>query len=373
MKTIPIYLVIGLCLLATACEPALIPELPTGDPVFQVAGSLDDTPFTLTAGKDGYYMKTAYTLGDDAVYTFRGDLAPTGCTDCPASLGFRIRNTRTGTEAVDPEGVFKTGTYTWFAPELADITYRVSFQNESSDTTQVAYLWDFGDGTTDQQLNPVHYYTDSTAPGGRVDVCLQATDPDGCATGICNEINLVGVGCQADFTFQVTPGTQFVRFTSLSQGKFPWRYRWRFGDGHGATLGNPGYTYATRGRYRACLTILDAEGCESTMCKDVSADPDMCRHNFSWEVEKTQTNDPLGLGQVEVVWTDAEGRVFSSARGKQPGSSRWEVLQARLYEPNEKGEKTIRLEVRFTATLFAEDGAQVVIRDASGTVALAYP
>lgn len=47
-------------------------------------------------------------------------------------------------------------------------------------------------------------------------------------------------------------------------------YSWTFGDGTSSVEENPSHTYASAGVYEVCLTATNANGCSSTVCKQVS-------------------------------------------------------------------------------------------------------
>ena len=55
-------------------------------------------------------------------------------------------------------------------------------------TAPVAYSWNFGDGTSSTQSNPIHTYS---APGNYT-VCLSITDAAGCSDQYCRTVNVAG-------------------------------------------------------------------------------------------------------------------------------------------------------------------------------------
>lgn len=57
-------------------------------------------------------------------------------------------------------------------------------KNASSSSTFVEYRWDFGDGSTSTEANPIHTYTNY----GTYNVCLKIKDSNGCCAEICKEI-----------------------------------------------------------------------------------------------------------------------------------------------------------------------------------------
>jgi len=136
---------------------------------------------------------------------------------------------------------------------------------DASPTTGVAWLWNFGDGSTSNQQNPSHTYNSA----GQFNVSLTVTNSFGCTNTLVknafvkiikptlNISNVPGEGC-APFTFQPIPVVTSVDAISS--------YLWDFGDGPGSTRpgANPSYTYNNPGTYTITLTITTTGGCTET-------------------------------------------------------------------------------------------------------------
>jgi len=135
-----------------------------------------------------------------------------------------------------------------------------------------SWFWDFGDGATSTEQNPVHAYNIS----GYADVCLTITSDSGsCTSTECMNILITGGGggdCQANFyyTYDSIPGSSFVVFfhdMSVPVGLIDTWY-WDFGDGTTSIEQNPVHTFTAAGEYNACLTITtDSISCTSTYCE----------------------------------------------------------------------------------------------------------
>lgn len=124
--------------------------------------------------------------------------------------------------------------------------------------------WDFGDGTTSTQCNPVHFYD---LPGVYT-VSLIITNAIGCKDTLVQQsyINMNGlpVGFLADTTLACAPASiQFTDNTIQTSPILQWS--WSFGDGTTSTLPNPSHQYATGDTFTVSLTVLDANGCNSTL------------------------------------------------------------------------------------------------------------
>lgn len=146
----------------------------------------------------------------------------------------------------------------------ADRTYgnkplTVRFTDKSYQAT--SWSWDFGDGTTSTEQNPVHTYTNE----GRYTVSL-ITNGDAKAKAVKNDYIRVAKGPTAKFTYTpdsgIKAGESEIQFTDLSSGN-PTSWIWQFGDGASSPLQSPVYTYPRPGVYTIRLTVSDENGISS--------------------------------------------------------------------------------------------------------------
>ncbi|QXO95616.1 DUF3821 domain-containing protein [Methanospirillum purgamenti] len=146
----------------------------------------------------------------------------------------------------------------------ADRTYgnkplTVRFTDKSYQAT--SWSWDFGDGTTSTEQNPVHTYTNE----GRYTVSL-ITNGDAKAKAVKNDYIRVAKGPTAKFTYTpdsgIKAGESEIQFTDLSSGN-PTSWIWQFGDGASSPLQSPVYTYPRPGVYTVRLTVSDENGISS--------------------------------------------------------------------------------------------------------------
>ncbi|MFT5821266.1 MAG: gliding motility-associated-like protein [Crocinitomix sp.] len=130
--------------------------------------------------------------------------------------------------------------------------------NDEVDCISLAYggpeewFWDFGDGTTIDEINPSHTYSNV----GTFTITLTVTDADG-LTDSYSETYTVHPPL-ADFSTSpstgcATPRTVF--FTDLST--LPDTWFWDFGDGATSTLQNPIHNYTSGGTFTVTLTTTD--------------------------------------------------------------------------------------------------------------------
>ena len=140
-----------------------------------------------------------------------------------------------------------------------------TFVNNSSGGT--SYLWDFGDGTTSTQFNPVHSYT----LGGTFTITLIVTNSSGCTDQkIQNQYITVYPRPTPDITSNYSsscdPSTVYT-FSCSTPGLAS--YHWDFGDGQTSTSSNPSHIYTSAGQYYVSLVVFDSHGCTDTSEQDI--------------------------------------------------------------------------------------------------------
>lgn len=138
------------------------------------------------------------------------------------------------------------------------------FSTKSTVPTGIlTYLWDFGDGTTNNSNDIAHRYT---IPG-TYNVRLTATETNGgCADDSVLQV-MVHPSPVADFALnnatQCFPGHNFITQNNSTVFSGSMTYLWSFGDGVTDTAFAPAHIYKTHGPYTIKL-LVDAGG----FCKD---------------------------------------------------------------------------------------------------------
>lgn len=154
-------------------------------------------------------------------------------------------------------------------------------------------LWDFGDGMTSTEQNPVHHFSiigehlvTLTTNNGKKTIIINVEDPMPAADFICST------------TLGVPPLS--VTFTS-------WAWKcdsivWDFGDGTTSTEQNPVHVYASDGVYQVTQTATSAFGI-TTLTKTITVlSPPNAefiitpKTGLTVEFEDQSTNSPSGWG-----------------------------------------------------------------------------
>ena len=154
-----------------------------------------------------------------------------------------------------------------------------------------SWSWDFGDGTSSNNQNPNHSYTNP----GTYYVSLYVSDSiNSCSDSITKTITISGnpPQCQAAFTYTASPTNNLnIQFTDASTGN-PTSWAWNFGDGTTASLQNPIHIYNSSGIYSVTLFISSAS-CTDSVAVNVTvySNPNPCQAAFSYSVNSNNNLD----------------------------------------------------------------------------------
>ena len=167
--------------------------------------------------------------------------------------------------------------FTWSATPTNPL--RIEFHNTSTNTVATDSIrWTFGDGTTSNQINPVHIYN---VPGTYT-ICLRiirynsnTTTP--CIREICKTIVVTQSPCNLVVNFTSQPDSNHalrIKFTNTSTPVTATdSLFWNFGNGTtlNGVQGNPNvaaptHNYANAGNYNVCLIVKKHPYTISTSC-----------------------------------------------------------------------------------------------------------
>lgn len=193
-----------------------------------------------------------------------------------------------------------------------------TFTNTTTfNTGNYRYVWNFGDGSpTLTSQNATHTYTQV----GTYTANLQVTSPWGCVSNFTREISALA-GPVSNFTFvydTCTPGP--IQFTSTSVGvsnNSIASLSWDFGTGT-ASSNNPSYEFPNAGTYQVSLTTNDANGCSTTLVRQIGyypapiiadffADPNLCEKEF---IDFSNTSHPAN-NDYTFRWNFGDGGTSS--------------------------------------------------------------
>jgi gliding motility-associated-like protein len=141
-----------------------------------------------------------------------------------------------------------------------------------SNATIATYLWDFGDGVTEQTTaaTATHTYTGARTPA----VSVTVTDSHGCVniSSVKSDVQVLPA-VEALFTADkvvLCTTADKVTLTSNSTGPGTLSYKWDFGDGNTATDPVVAHSFNAKGEYKVKLLVTSSEGCSDAYEKPVN-------------------------------------------------------------------------------------------------------
>jgi len=198
---------------------------------------------------------TLYPNGIGYGYPMSLSMIDNSITNCSSSVENDIENVLYGIVVAPSSSNCQVG-YTYAIDSV--VSNKVHFTNTSTGGSSVNYLWDFSDGTTSTDQNPVHTFTAGSVWGANFyKVNLTINSPDySCYSETFQFISVTPRrdSCYAEFTWsQDAYSINSVYFTNTSAASIV-NYSWDFGDGLGTSNSqNPYYTYANPGYYQVSL------------------------------------------------------------------------------------------------------------------------
>jgi gliding motility-associated-like protein len=190
----------------------------------------------------GTYVATGLSAGLYNVYVTDGN----GCSHVEQLLVDSTTSLLAGFLAIDTVGCAP------FGVQFSNLSYGVN----------VSYLWDFGNGQTSTEFEPLTYF----AAGGPYDISLTITDAQGCSQTYSNDNYILSYsGPNASFYAQTdnidfySGAIQFVNSSSNATS-----FVWDFGDGSPVSYSeDPAHLFEsmTAGNYIVTLQAIDSNGC----------------------------------------------------------------------------------------------------------------
>ncbi len=206
---------------------------------------------------------TASVSGGNAPYTYlwsNGFTGPTQTVPVGTYVVTVSDGTCTSTDTVQIISAFEpTADFIWSG---ACLHSTVAFTDQSILSGSIQnWSWNFGDGSSSSQQNPVHSY----ASAGAFNVSLVVQNIYGCIDTIIQPVTILPLPIPA-FTVDtacVGSGINFIN-TSTPQGS---GYTWIFSNGTTSSSLNPVLVVGASGTYSATLIVEDTLGCSDTLNK----------------------------------------------------------------------------------------------------------
>jgi len=160
-------------------------------------------------------------------------------------------------------------------PGLQCVPFNAQFINLSDAETTAYYTWDFGDGTTSNDINPSHLYTSV----GNFPVTLTLETVHGCVSTLTLlQSDLVNVRPTPEAAFIVDPEytdicNSTIQFTDQSIGGADWFYFYDDSTANSSGDPSPTYTYLTAGSHNPIQIVTSEFGCKDTATASLFIEP----------------------------------------------------------------------------------------------------
>lgn len=182
------------------------------------------------------------------------------------------------------------------------------------------WLWDFGDGKTSTEQNPVHKYTSS----GEFEVKFFAGVDDGCLSEpttqkitvkpkITPKINLPPTGC-ANVELVFSDASTVENNGTIS------KWEWDLGDGSKSSLQRFNQTYIAAGVYTVKLMVTSSDGCVNIQSQTIDIKespkpdfvlPDACVSDVAF-FKNLSTDATGGSGTLKYIWDFGDNTVSAA-------------------------------------------------------------
>lgn len=334
-------------LLLASCSKTELPESIQDDPIFSANFTLSGSQ-NLTAGKDSVYLFTSFRyLPMENLREYVANFSKQNCgsSDCPGSLMFAIRSKRAGNEYFENESLTIGERKIFNANPKSDTTFILNFA-ATGGGDQPQFFWEL-DGTNLGQGNTATHEFDIQAIQF---LTLTATDTDGYQTSIKTPILTDGSPhCPVPFltanmktqsvllTVGVPANDVEVSWSSMGAGVFE------------QPIGSPDQTF------QAIVNYLKIPNCIVRVAIDklpsdataISPSP-----KFSYTIlTETTPQDLAQLGSSRLVFREKNGMIWKTDLATPAADDFFEILEKENYLPNENGEPTVKMKIRFSCTM----------------------
>lgn len=234
-----------------------------------------------------------------------------------------------------------------FSAEITNGMYplEVQFINQTDLMFPVnTYLWDFGDGSSSSELDPVHLYESS----GEYDVSLTVTNSQGSDT-IIKQSYITVVDPElplADFEVDSYGGIKpvTVQFQNISTpNHIANSYLWDFGDGSTSDQISPVHTYSAAGNYDVMLIAANPIGSDTLLVENLIMVLEDNVVIWPGDTDNNGIVNNLDILPIGVYWRE-QGDQRSEITNNWSGSSypaNWEIDLAAFADCNGDGEVDI--------------------------------
>ena len=302
------------------CESAVATQTVTVGAAPSVTISLASGSTTTCVGQPAQIVASVNGQATAITWTLPGSATPTASGATASPVYAAAGNYAVSVEVCNGVGC-STATLSGGLDVLAAPTAGFSvtgsgalgIQVTSTTTAAQSVSYDFGDGGSSSDPDPVHSYAQ---PGTYV-VTQTVSGP--CGSDVATQTVSVGQSPTANFTVSGSGATRCpgatVAFQEQSTGQ-PTSYAWTFPGGTPSTSSapNPSVTYASAGTYAATLTVTNALGSDTYTVSDAVTIAPLPQADFAATVAGLAVSlTNLSAGATSLSWDFGDGSAASTA------------------------------------------------------------
>lgn len=178
-----------------------------------------------------------------------------------------VGNSVTGCSVTSTDSLFIQNIEAQFSPDTSRGCTPFGVRFMDSSTNAISWMWEFGNGDTTSQTNPLYTYSSP----GNYPVTLIVQNELNCADTLVYEY-MHALDVEADFMISDSAAgcvpfpVQFIDQSSGTGTIVDWY--WDFGDSLSASVPNPNHVYMTGDEYSISLTVTDNDGCIDSVVKE---------------------------------------------------------------------------------------------------------
>lgn len=368
------------------CKKEDIPPSQVGDVVFNAAFELNGESKRIEAGNDNWYMFSSFEQDLNGLHHFIGEFAKDGnCVeDCNEYLKISISDIE-ARQNVQIDDVFFPSEIPFLEKERDTSQYRIKFNNLSESTFALfENEWDFGIASIglSNDINPEIIVNETSLP---FKTSLKVSSDNGCESTQEQEVkSSVGDSCTVNFTVDPLMIDQIENEVVFKLNRYPasfinnmiWRIDGQRTPFHSFILSNDLYVILPKvNNAEYCVNSDVSPDCTSTSCRMLRTPENEipsfdCLSKFDYVIEELEQEV---FARVYIEYQDESGVIYNSKKNDLDPSDNFEIISVETYERNELNQSTLKVDVRFTAKLNAENGESIQFNNALTTIAFAYP
>jgi hypothetical protein len=359
MTNLQRYLLLFATIIFASCKREPYPNPEVSAPEFKVTGTENGAPFSFAAGVDGLKLTSEITHDIFGVHNFISTIAPVGCEDCGPSLRFAINDTEVliANQTPDPDHVLVPQQLP-FAISSANSDF-LSIQFDLPNGPNTSVIWDFGDGNTSNDSEPVHQY--STA--GSYDVTAEYSAGFGGDQCQVNITQTIAVGsdlvCALPFGIEFEDDGEVHLHYPPDMPSYLTPASWTINGNN--FNGNNQQIELDNGLNSICLNYFNSElNCTGQFCLEFDNTEEtsqLCVDHFHYHWNALSVN----LGNVEITYTKTDGSVYTSITSLNTNSNHFTIVSSEDYVPMINGNPARKISALFTVKMVNVDNPSDII------------